>query len=441
MNLPKGHPKLLNAWAFYDWANSVYSLTIVSAVFPLFYGALFKIADKTEIELFGFCFKNTAIISFVTALAFGVVAIMSPILSGITDYMGNKKTFMKFFCFLGAFSCIGLYWFSLDNIYIGLLCYFGGVVGFWGSIVFYNSYLPDIAFAHQYNKLSAKGYIMGYIGSVILLIFNLIMIMYPQIFGFATDQEHIVFKVMPISFLMVGIWWITFAQYTFHYLPENKTKKKLQLRVIFDGYKELQKVQKMLFQNNLLRKYLIAFFVFSMGVQTVMLIAAYFGEQEIAWADSKEQTKGLIISILLIQLVAAIGAKFTAILSEKFGNIKMLIILNIFWLLLCIMGMWVKIPIHFYIMATLVGISMGGIQSLARSTYSKFLPETIDTASFFSFYDVAEKIGIVIGMGIYGLIDQLTGSMRNAISFLALFFFIGVFLLFRVYKEEKRLVK
>lgn len=438
MNLPKGHPKLLKAWAFYDWANSVYSLTIVSAVFPLFYGALFKIANRTHIDIFGVAIKNTAVITFLTALAFGFVAVLSPILSGIADYLGNKKTFMRFFCFLGAFSCIGLYWFSLENIYFGLLCYFFGIVGFWGSIVFYNSYLPDIAFAEQYDSLSARGYIMGYIGSVILLVFNLLVILYPTFFGFSSEDNNIVFQVMPISFLMVGIWWFLFAQYTFYYLPENKNQKKLRWSVVFEGYKELQKVQKTLLSNNLLWKYLIAFFVFSMGVQTVMLIAAYFGEQEVLWANQDERTKGLIISILLIQLVAAVGAKLTAIFSEKFGNIRILIVLNVFWLILCLVGMLVKKPLHFYIMAAFVGISMGGIQSLARSTYSKFLPKTNDTTSFFSFYDVAEKIGIVIGMGIYGLVDQFMG-MRSAISFLAFFFFIGVFLLFKVYKEQRRM--
>lgn len=436
MKLPKGHSKLLRAWAFYDWANSVYSLTIVSAVFPIFYGTLFKLADKTHIDIFGFNLKNTAIITFVTALAFAVVAILSPILSGIADYLGNKKTFMKFFCYLGAISCIGLYWFSLENIYFGLLFYFGGIVGFWGSIVFYNSYLPDIAYPNQYDSLSAKGYIMGYVGSVILLIFNLLMILYPSYFGFSFQENPT--QPMSISFLTVGIWWFVFAQFSFYYLPENKTEKKFRWNVIFDGYKELQKVQKSLFANVLLRKYLVAFFVFSMGVQTVMLVAAYFGEQEIAWVDDNQRTMGLIISILLIQLVAAIGAKLTANFSEKYGNIRVLIVLNIFWLLLCFTAIWIEKPLHFYIMATFVGISMGGVQSLARSTYSKFLPQTSDTTSFFSFYDVAEKIGIVIGMGIYGLLDQFTG-MRTAIVLLALFFLIGTILLMRVYRQEKKI--
>lgn len=209
--LERGHKKLLNAWAFYDWANSVYSLTIVSTIFPIFYGLLFRIAKFTHIELFGMVIKSTSVIAFVTALAFAVVVVLSPILSGIADYLGNKKSFMRFFCYLGAISCVGLYWFSLEHIYFGLLCYFCGVVGFWGSIVFYNSYLPDIALPEQYDAVSAKGYSLGYTGSVLLLIFNLIIVMKPQWVGFATTDAETTLTTMRISFITVGIWWIGFS--------------------------------------------------------------------------------------------------------------------------------------------------------------------------------------------------------------------------------------
>lgn len=281
-NLPRGNKKLLNAWAFYDWANSVYSLTIVSAVFPIFYGALFKVAKRTHIELFGMELKNTAIITFVTALAFLIVAFISPILSGIADYMGNKKRFMQFFCYLGAFSCIGLYWFSLENIYIGLLFYFLGVVGFWGSIVFYNSYLPDIAYPEQYDQISARGFIFGYIGSVILLIFNLAMVMYPATFGISGDEMQATIKAMQIAFVTVGIWWILFSQVSFYFLPMfEKESDKIKRNIIFNGYRELRSVWKKLKETEKLKRFLFAFFIYSMGVQTVILVATYFGEQEI----------------------------------------------------------------------------------------------------------------------------------------------------------------
>ncbi|AEK23084.1 MFS transporter [Capnocytophaga canimorsus] len=438
-SFPRGHKKLLHAWAFYDWANSVYSLTIASAVFPIFYGTLFKIAGTTYIELFGIPFKNTAIVTFTTALAFLLVAVLSPILSGIADYLGNKKTFMRFFCILGALSCIGLYWFSLENIYWGLTFYFLGVIGFWSSIVFYNSYLPDIALPHQYDTISARGFIMGYIGGVVLLIFNLAMVMYPTFFGIQGDEIQATVKAMKVSFITVGIWWIVFSQYSFYYLPSFKKKgRKIKTSVIFDGHKELLGVWKILKQTQELKGFLFAFFIYSMGVQTVMLVATYFGEQEILWKDNQQRTLGLIISILIIQLVAALGAKLTAIASKKFGNLLVLIVLNLIWIAICLIAYQVYLPTHFYATAGLVGLVMGGIQTLSRSTYSKLLPETQDTTSFFSFFDVSEKIGIVIGMLFYGIIDQITGSMRNSVGVLVFFFALGVFLLVKVYRIEKR---
>lgn len=433
--LEKGSVKLLNAWASYDWANSVYSLVIASAVFPIYYGQLFKDKGTQEIEVFGVILKNTALISFITAFAFLVVAFFSPLLSGIADYVGNKKNFMRFFCYLGASSCIGLYWFNLDNIYVGLTCYFFGLIGFWGSLVFYNSYLPDVAFPEQQDRISARGYSMGYVGSVVLLVINLVMVMKPGIFGIYGEGASIV--AMKYSFISVGIWWIGFSQYAFYHLPKgNENTGKVHSGVIFNGFKELRKVWHQLEDNLRLKRYLISFFVYSMAVQTVMLVATYFGEQEIAWKDDDEKTMGLIISILVIQLVAVLGAIITSRASEKFGNIKTLMVINCIWVIICITAFFVTLPIHFYITAGFVGLVMGGIQALSRSTYSKFLPEnTQDTASFFSFYDVAEKIGIVIGMALYGFIDQITGSMRNSIVFLALFFISGVILLTRVPKK------
>ncbi|MDX1316512.1 MAG: MFS transporter, partial [Xanthomarina gelatinilytica] len=235
----------------------------------------------------------------------------------------------------------------------------------------------------------------------------------------------------------VGVWWILFSQYTFYILPKGVLNgEKVTRNVILNGFRELRQVWHQLKQNLRLKRYLAAFFVFSMAVQTIMLVAVYFGEEEISWADNSEKTMGLIVSILVIQIVAILGAVLTSRASEKFGNIKTLISVNVIWMTMCFAAYFVVTPIQFYITAGVVGLVMGGIQALARSTYSKFLPETDDSTSFFSFYDVAEKIGIVIGMVIFASIDQITGSMRNAIVFLFVFFLVGIILLFRVPKTN-----
>ncbi len=455
---PKGSKKLLNAWAFYDWANSVYTLTIASSIFPIFYAALFT--SKNElVSAFGFEMKPTVLIELITAFTFLVVAISSPILSGIADYVGNKKSFLKFFCYIGSVGCFGLYWFDLDLIHTSLLFYFMGLLGYWGSLVFYNSYLPDIAFEDQQDSISAKGFSMGYIGSVLLLILNLAMVMNPEWFGFdvsiansilengseeeillATDKakNSASLTAMKTSFITVGLWWAIFSQYSFMVLPKGISEgNKVNKDVLLNGFKELREVWKQLQGNLRLKRYLEAFFVSSMAVQTIMLMAVYFGEKEIAWSNNDEKTVGLIISILVIQLVAILGAYLTSKASNKWGNIQTLIVVNAIWMVLCVYAYFMVTPMQFYFAAGFVGLVMGGVQALSRSTYSKFLPETEDTTSYFSFYDVAEKIGIVIGMVIFALVESKY-NMRYAILFLFMFFLIGIILLFRVPKQTTK---
>ena len=432
----KGDKKLRNAWAFYDWATSVYNLTISSAVFPIYYGALFRMAEVETVEVFGVAIERAPLIGYVSSISFILIALITPLVSGIADYLGNKKIFLKFFTYLGAFGCIGLYWFSLENIYWSLLCYMAGLVGSWVSFAVYNSYLPDVAFEHQQDRLSAKGFSMGYIGSVLLLLFNLYMVMSPDTFGLEdTPEVPAAVMAMKISFVTVGLWWILFSQFSFYYLPQGYKKEGERKNIILNGFRELKLVWNQLGEQRKLKRYLVAFFVYSMAVQTIMLIAAYFGEQEIEWGSDENRQTGLIASILLIQLIAIAGAYIIAWAAQRFGNIKTLIVVNLLWFLICLYAYTMVSPMDFYIGATLVGLVMGGIQALSRSTYSKLLPETTDTTSFFSFYDVSEKIGIIIGTFLFGYIIQITGSMKNAALFFALFFIVGAFLLYRLYKK------
>jgi UMF1 family MFS transporter len=324
---------------------------------------------------------------------------------------------------------MSLYFFSLENIVVSLLFYLLALIGFWGSLVFYNSYLPDIAPKEQQDRISAKGFSLGYIGSVVLLLICLAMVL-------LVDESKAI-QMMRYSFVLVGIWWIGFSQYTYYFLPNHRNDKKLHVDIIFNGFKELNKVWQQIKHIVALRRYLGAFFVYSMAVQTIMIIAAYFGEKEVNWGSDSKRTIGLIVSILVIQLVAIFGAWITSKLVSKYGNIKILIVLNFLWICICTYAYFVITPNDFYIAAFLVGLVMGGIQSLSRSTYSKLIPtDAKDTTSFFSFYDVAEKIGIVIGMLTYGYIADITGRIQNAILFLILFFIVGLLLLFRVPKNK-----
>lgn len=436
ITLAKGDKKLLFAWAFYDWANSVFNLVITSAIFPIFYGVLFRTAGIESVEVFGVDVARGPLISYVTSLSFVFVALLNPLLSGISDYLGNKRLFLKTFAYLGALSCIAMYWFSLDFIYYSLACYFFGLVGFWISYAFSNSYLPDIAHENQQDWISAKGFSLGYIGSVILLLFDLAMVMNPEWFGITdTLEDPASIKAMRYSFVTVGIWWIIFSQYTFYHMPKGNKKEGERDHLLLNGIKELKLVYAKLSHNPRLKSFLKAFFVYGMAVQTIMLVAAFYGEEKIDWGSDQMRTTGLIISMLVIQIVAIVGATLTAKASKKYGNIPVLILLNVIWICICIYAYFMQSPKEFYIAAGFVGMVMGGIQSLSRSTYSKFLPETKDTASYFSFFDVAEKIGIIIGTFIYGAVAQITGDIRYAIIIFGMFFIGGALLLTKVNKK------
>lgn len=412
--------KIINAWTFYDWANSVYPLVITTAIFPIFYEA---VVPQT-VDFFNFKFINTELYSYIISLSFIIVAVLSPILSGIADYTGNKEKFMKFFCYLGSLSCISLFFFSAQHIELSLISVLLASIGFWGSLVFYNAYLPEIATPDLHDKISAQGFSKGYIGSSLLLIICLVLI---QVFG--VDARY--------SFILTGLWWMGFSQLTYVRLPNNVYNKKPTGNVLFKGFRELNNVWIELKNIKQLKRYLAAFFVYSMGVQTVMIMAIFFGTKEISWADEASKTTGLIVSVLIIQFIAIPGAYLMAYLSSKVGNIKALGANIFIWIGICIAAYSVvKTPFHFYAIAGVVGFVMGGIQSLSRSTYSKLLPNTQDHASYFSFYDVTEKIGIVIGTFMFGFIEGFTGDIRESILGLILFFVIGFLLLLTVPKKE-----
>jgi UMF1 family MFS transporter len=406
----KGSTNAQTAWAFYDWANSVYALVITTAIFPIFYEAV----TEEYVFFLGYSFKNTELYLYASSLSFLIVSFISPLLSGIADYIGNKRVFLKFFCYLGSISCAGLYFFDPENLWFGLLCIILASIGYWGSVVFYNAYLPEIAFAHEQDKVSAKGYALGYIGSAMLLILNLLMI---ELWGFDVRW----------CFVTVAVWWAGFAQLTFSMLHKGEKIEGEKKDVILRGFKELKRVFKSLKYSEQLKRYLYAFFVVSLGVQTVILVATLFGAKEINWGED-ESKSGLIISVLIIQFIAIAGSYLFSFLSRKLGNIIALIIGTFIWILICLLAYGIHKPIEFYGLAALVGLVMGGVQSLSRSTYSKMLPDTKDSASYFSFYDATEKIAIVIGSFTYGFIEGFTGSMRNSVLVLMSFFVVAFFL-------------
>ncbi|MBL7999376.1 MAG: MFS transporter [Candidatus Kapabacteria bacterium] len=416
-------------WYFYDWANSSYPLVINTAIFPLYYAAVTTTNGDKNVTLFGACFLNSALYSYAIALSFVLVSLITPLLSGIADYSGKKKLFLRIFCTIGSIACASLFFFTGNALATGLLSVMLASIGFSGSLVFYNAFLPEIAPPDEQDAVSARGFSMGYAGSSLLLIFCLSLILKPTLYGITTEgrtDTELFVLIAPWTFLLVALWWQGFAQITFRRLREREGRV-IEGNIVTAGFRELRTVWVALQSQRTLKLYLAAFFCISMGVQTVILMSTFFGEQEIHMASGE-----LIGVLLLLQFVAIGGSYFFSWLSKRIGNIPALMAAVVLWICICISARFITSSAEFYILSALVGIVLGGTQSLARSTYSKLLDGIRDTASYFSFYDICEKTGIIVGMFSYGGITDLTGSMRNAIVALVVFFLIGLLLLIRL---------
>jgi len=432
--LERGSKKLINAWAFYDWANSVYPLVISTAVFPIYYSSMASSFANIEgkIGFLGALWNPTTLYDYTLAFSFFIVAFISPILSGIADYTGDKLKFLKRFCLLGSISVISLFFFKGEStLWIALLCTVFASIGFWGSIVFYNAYLPEVAYPEQQDAVSAKGFIYGYVGSVLLLIFSLVLVQKPEWFGI-TDPTF----APRITFALVGVWWFGFAQITYKRLPKNELNQKSDKEYIWNGFLELKSVFKSLNSQSHLKYFLMAFFFLSVGVQTIILMAGIFGSEELGLP-----TFNLILTILIVQIVAIFGAYLFSKLSDRIGNISTLKITLCIWGLVCFIAFVLdkdqpNVDNYFYAMGIVLGFVLGATQSLTRSTYSKLLPETQDHATYFSFYDVTEKIAIVLGMIVFGLLIAITGSMQYSVLALSGFFFMAFLCLFKLKRTK-----
>ncbi len=425
------NPKTIRAWYLYDWANSVYSLVIISAIFPVYYKAVATTNGSDQVQFLGFTFQNSNLYSYALSFSFLLVAAIIPLLSGVADYTGKKKTFMRFFVWLGALSCMGLFFFTdVSMLWLGILFSITASIGYSGSLVFYDAFLPEIVTEDRYDATSARGYSMGYYGSVLMMVICLLMIMNYQVFGFLNEAE-----ATRVCFLLVGVWWIGFSLIPLHTLPDNPYRQRPSGNVWAKGYLEIRKVWVSLSDHPDLKRFLTAYFFYNMGVQTVMYLSTLFGTDVLKLEESK-----LILTILIIQLVGSAGAYLFAKISSVRGNKEALLIMIITWIGICIAAYFITTEYEFYTIAVIVGLIMGGIQSLSRATYSKLIPkDTMSHASYFSFYDVIFNLSIVFGTFSYGLINQLTGSMRYSALGLAVYFIIGMAFLLSI--KSKNIVK
>lgn len=421
------NPRTTNGWALFDWANSAFALVITTAIFPPYFAGV--IDDK--FTMLGIEFSDSAWLTLTITVSYLIIALLSPLLSGIADAGGRRKGFLRFFTIMGGLGCISLFFFDgMDDLVTGTLGFAFGLIGFAGGLVFYNSFLPIIATPDRFDKLSAKGFAMGYVGSVILLIINLAMVQKPGWFGLPEDGT----LAVRMAFVTVGVWWLVFAAISLSRLPDDvRVKGNGLMDMASKGIKEVTTVFAKVRQSSPTLRFLLAFFSYSAGVQTVIFLASIFAAKELGFEQAE-----LITVVLILQLVAVGGAYLAASVSKRYGNKTGLYFQLIIWFCICLAGYFVQGKTTFYFVAAAVGLVMGGIQSLSRSTYAKLIPTREDVTSYFSFYDILEKTAIVMGTFIFAGLDLITGSMRMSLLALSVFFALGMIVLstFKLSKND-----
>lgn len=431
--IKKNDKKLIRSWAMFDWANSAYNLVITSTIFPIYYITITssKYTGKETVSFFGLEIINTVLSNYALAFAYLVMVILLPFLSSFADANGKKLQVMKVFTYIGAFACMGLFFFKLDTLEWGILCFTLAAMGYVGGVAINNSYLPVIASPDQQDRVSAKGFAFGYVGCVSIQVICFVFVLKPEWFGI-TDASF----PARLSFLLVGIWWLGFSMIPFQKLPNNEPSEHAKGVGLFTRVRnEFAAVWSQIKQNKGIKRFLPAYFFNSVGVQTIMVVATMFGQKELELAQSS-----LIITIILIQLVAIVGALLMSRLAKKIGNIVVLLCVTLLWVGICVSAYFLTTQAEFYSLAFMVGLLMGGIQSISRSTYSKLLPDnTEDATAMFSFYDITEKLGIVLGLVVFGLIEQITSNIRFSAVSLSIFFILGFILLFRMLKFNSSL--
>lgn len=428
----KNDKSLIRSWAMFDWANSAYNLVITSTIFPIYYIVITSSATGDDhVSFFGLKIINTVLSNYALAFAYLVMVILLPFLSSYADANGRKMQVMKSFTYLGSIACMGLFFFKIETLEWGIICFTLAAIGYIGGVAINNSYLPVIASPDQQDSVSAKGFAYGYVGCVIIQLICFVFVLKPEWFSIVDASFPARF-----SFLLVGLWWLGFSLIPFRKLPNNEPSTHAQGLGVFIRVKtEFQSVWDQVKLNRGIKRFLPAYFFNSIGVQTIMVVATMFGQKELELAQ-----ESLIITIILIQIVAIGGAFLMSALAKRLGNIIVLMVATLLWVGICISAFYLSNATQFYGLAIMVGLLMGGIQSLSRSTYSKLLPNDIeDTTAMFSFYDITEKLGIVVGLVVFGLIEQITFNIRLSAISLSFFFILGFVLLFRMLNFNKSL--
>jgi len=417
----KENKRAVWSWAFYDWANSAYSTTVMAGFFPLFFKEYW--ADPHNPS------QSTFYLGMANSIASMMVAALAPLLGSVADQGSAKKKFLTFFSFLGVIMTGGLWMVAQGNWQMAVLFYVIATIGFASGNVFYDALLPGLASEERVDAVSSLGFGLGYLGGGLLFLVNVFMYLKPEIFGIPDGATAI-----KLSFLSVAVWWAVFTIPLILFVPEPKNYENIDFNnAIRMGWVQLIQTFKEIRNMKVVGTFLLAYWFYIDGVDTIIRMAVDYG------MSLNFPGESLIIALLIVQFVAFPAALIYGWLASKIGAKTGIMVGITAYSFITLLGYFMTEAWHFYVLAILIGLFMGGIQALSRSLYTRIIPPD-KSAEFFGFYNMIGKFAAIIGPALMGTIALVTGSARLSILSILLLFILGAFFLNKVdVKEGKRL--
>ena len=407
------------SWAFYDWANSAFATTVIAGFFPIFFKSFWanSLSDS----------ESTALLGLANSLSGFFILIFAPFLGALADITFKKKYMLVFFMLIGAGSTASFFFIYEGYWMIAMIAYILASIGFSGGNIFYDSLIIDVSNDQSRNQVSAFGFAMGYLGGGILFVVNVLMYLQPNIFGLASEIDAVLF-----SFLSVAIWWSIFTLPLIKLVKERKGEitslslissvKNSFFRVI-NTFKEIRQYKNLFY-------FLVAYWLYMDGIDTVVRMALAFGS-DIGLASSE-----LIVALIITQFIGFPSTIFFGLLAERFG-LKILLYIGIgIYILICFGGLVISTIFGFYLLAGVIGLVQGGVQSVSRAVFSKMVPDGKDS-EFFGFYNLVGKSAVIFGPMMMGLVSYLFSDPRAGIISLLILFIPGLLVLRMVEIKER----
>ncbi len=419
----RDYRRVVNSWAMYDWANSAFAVIILTAVYPVYYRALVTNAGRSPEDA-------TAYWAYTNSASLLVIALVGPVLGAAADLAGGKMRMLKITLALGVLGSASLAFLGSETFVIGSLLFALANLGFTAGNIFYEALLPHIARPGDLDRVSARGYALGYLGGGLLLVFNVLWLYRPQWFGLP-DREI----ALRACFISTALWWFIFALPLFRNIaePGGREMARLSAGVVIDGWRRLRRTLRQIRRYRQLALFLAAFWLYNDGVSTIIKMAAAYGD-EIGIGHND-----MLIALILTQFIGFPSTLGFGALARTLGAKRSILLGLACYMVVSIGGFFIKSAVHFYGLAVVVGLVQGGTQALSRSLFTTMIPKS-QSSEFFGFFSTGEKLAGIVGPALFGLVGQLTGSSRWGIISVTFLFVTGALLLCRVDEQEGRSV-